>query len=609
MGMELIYAYLNIKSRKVNFDINFTSNYKCKYSDNYLTIEETKSENMSIYSNNIDSMKLIVGKNGRGKTTLLDVIAGTKEERLSMYHFKDQWLLVYHIKDNYFKIEKDNLILKDVDFGKIPDYSYYVKCENGKFVDTISLSNFKNDNVAVSSELINAYNADNLTSYYLQTTLSIGSELNNHGIMISTEEYESSKRKIVTFNWLGMYDFLGKGFLKKLDFYSDDKKMQFLTNPIIRENEYLYENRGNYIVNQYRNGNYKYELYQVFIINFLEVQYSELCLLCLEDKYTRALISREELIEMRPDLSNVDDYETKKGILLKSLKRLYNKTFLQFNRVEFDNIKLYEFISSIEENHDFIEFESPSRFIISKYKCQNVRDIITAFNNLNIDKNVFSEHQFFSFFHMPECSSGEKRILEILSCVLAISDTSDEKIQLVMDEPDLVLHPEWSRKLIFYIAELIKKSDKKFSIIMTSHSPYLVSDFSKSDIFILDGNSSEMFVKQPENGFACNIGDALVETFYLSSPIGEYANHKIKNVFSDINKCISNNQRNEEIYIAAKNMEEEISNVFLKDSLGSLLKKYEEKFLSLDEIDLEIEKYEEKLRYYKDLRKVNNVKN
>lgn len=114
-------------------------------------------------------------------------------------------------------------------------------------------------------------------------------------------------------------------------------------------------------------------------------------------------------------------------------------------------------------------------------------------------------------------------------------------IIILLDEPDLQLHPEWQQKFISLLLDLLYVyfPKVKFQIILTTHSPILLSDIpSKNVIFINknpDGTSkvcSELNIKET---FAANIHTLYNNSFFLDGiPIGEFAKHKIEEIYDRI---------------------------------------------------------------------------
>lgn len=110
-------------------------------------------------------------------------------------------------------------------------------------------------------------------------------------------------------------------------------------------------------------------------------------------------------------------------------------------------------------------------------------------------------------------------------------------INIVFDEVELCFHPEYQRKFISEFLRLVKAvdipSDTSLNVIITTHSPFILSDMPKEHILYLkDGKaydfSDSRTTQRRLNPFAANVSDILRNGFFLKSGfIGEYAQKKI----------------------------------------------------------------------------------
>ena len=99
---------------------------------------------------------------------------------------------------------------------------------------------------------------------------------------------------------------------------------------------------------------------------------------------------------------------------------------------------------------------------------------------------------------------------------------------LVLDEPDLNLHPEWCRRFIDDCITLVNNySDVNVQFIIATHSPYMISDVPKENVFSLEVKEKMVEIKRAEKTFAANIIDILSDTFFLDYSIGEFARKKL----------------------------------------------------------------------------------
>ena len=115
--------------------------------------------------------------------------------------------------------------------------------------------------------------------------------------------------------------------------------------------------------------------------------------------------------------------------------------------------------------------------------------VLKDLQNLHIIKDitlhVYKNGQRYSF---EECSSGEKHILYAF---LNIARYIHENSLILIDEPEISLHPNWQMRYISALKQLFREYSSCHFII-TSHSPYLVSD--------LNSESSSLIVLNTEEG-------------------------------------------------------------------------------------------------------------
>ena len=101
-------------------------------------------------------------------------------------------------------------------------------------------------------------------------------------------------------------------------------------------------------------------------------------------------------------------------------------------------------------------------------------------------------------FDINDLSSGEKQLfLRTLSIKMLEPDNSI----ILIDEPELSLHPKWQQRII----EVYKKIGENNQIIVATHSPHILGSVSNENIFILYRN---------ENGkIEAKIGDDIYSSY------------------------------------------------------------------------------------------------
>lgn len=146
-------------------------------------------------------------------------------------------------------------------------------------------------------------------------------------------------------------------------------------------------------------------------------------------------------------------------------------------------------------------------------------------------------------------SSGERQFLFLMSSVIyhvmniksvPTSRVSYRYINVVLDEVELCFHPEYQRTFLYKLLRSIERLHLNtycgFNIIITTHSPFLLSDIPQSNVLYLeDGHVKNKECMQ--NPFAANVNDILRQSFFLKNGfMGEFAKQKILKAIDDYNK-------------------------------------------------------------------------
>ena len=106
-------------------------------------------------------------------------------------------------------------------------------------------------------------------------------------------------------------------------------------------------------------------------------------------------------------------------------------------------------------------------------------------------------------------------------------------INMIFDEMELCFHPEYQRTFVNNLVSYIKRAELNkvfsFNIILTTHSPFILSDIPACNILALkDGVPDNSF--KNERTFAANIYDILGNNFFMEKFIGEFASDEIDRI-------------------------------------------------------------------------------
>lgn len=144
-----------------------------------------------------------------------------------------------------------------------------------------------------------------------------------------------------------------------------------------------------------------------------------------------------------------------------------------------------------------------------------------------------------------QLSSGEIQLLQTLSIhayhignLLSVPNgrIQYKNINLIFDELEVCLHPEYQCQFIYRLVEMLKalrKDDESvyFNVMIITHSPFVLSDIPlKQILFLKDGKQKDKKLKT----FGGNVGEMLYDSFFMDSTIGKFAEEKIKEIVKRI---------------------------------------------------------------------------
>ena len=456
------------------------------------------------YYDKVNSLTCIVGKNGIGKTRFLNSIL---QNRAGVD-------LLFNDGTKKFGIEKSQTARPDVDIDR----------KNVRYI---------NDNFAIikySSAIEygpigkNVIGNDVSTSYLLQK-MSL-SELNRYDVINQIAVVAKNIEKIS----------------KLIDF--NNKKIKVCLSD---EGEAIYSLKDKYL-NSYMSG------------------YAE-DLLKISEKY-KVVLRKKFISILFDELLNSDS--------LSQLNEKFNDDPIKvlFNEINSTNFtvteKFYELLSEItsptftSQVKKFFEVystitDTSNDFLKSgrKFKLSSSDDLDTINNvieffypetnieNCNLVYEVFGVLSF----SWDGLSSGEMSILNLLGRLYSGKKNYGNipNKLLLIDEVDLGLHPEWQRLWVSDILPLISETlcsdDQELQVIITTHSPIILSDILTKDVIYLSNNTSKNELELVKNSktFGQNIYSLFKNSFFLAVAKGGFSHKVIKEIlkiFGEPNKVI-----------------------------------------------------------------------
>jgi len=497
--LELVYLWVEKYKNIHEQGFNFSPKFNCHYDGEILTIKDNVDEDgnkqyiENFFGDNIN-VTAIVGKNGSGKSSVLKSLGEISEQIYYIFYQDNQ------LYSNFFLKDKNGYSLQE----KLIDRIIYL---NRSFFTELPIYGLFDSTGLYNKNLFRKQ------FIYKENLLSPYSFHNNLLNLIIRDNIPS--------------DFFNPNYIK-LEFKMHPKFYKGTSSKmkILQEKGYKYQ--------------YKIFLRALSIINetkdikFVDLEYKQL------DLMKNFCNQKDEKILSYKYYGNEEEH-----IFAPADDEVYK--FLE-------NFK-YEKLNFLQQSHTF------------RIKVFQI-DFLTKYSNIffYLHKIGFLEYDFYdekkSFSSL---STGEKNFftdihiinkeLKELKGATDIKDywrdSIENNILILLDEPDLTLHPNWQKEYIMKTLSWLKSYQNiRFHIIITTHSPFLLSDIPKQNIIFLDTykkkdeevknkkqkignckvlNHNAVLIKQQT--FGANIHTLLSDSFFMEDGLmGEFAKSKIRTI-------------------------------------------------------------------------------
>lgn len=531
-----IYMWVKGYKGLENFGITFDNNYKITFKDGILTINKAKTDNNieNFYSidktiGNIDSVNLLIGKNGSGKTSVLQLLTLIPKSFKKTILYEDIYL-----SENYVDASKLDHFIVYKDFENEKEEKFVIeKCSNERKGNR---NNKRERSDSITTVRFNLYDDGNNYSSFEKNS--------SYGKLNFGIKYESKKKN---------YDYLNnQNKSNKKNF--KNVKMVMIIKDMYRDSEYL-----NIITESNQKSFYNMKLYEINekedIKDIILKNYcNELFLRKILYDSESQKITEDFIEEKKENLKNKNLIENYLELSKNRVRKHFRKNFYE------DIIKISQNISDLVKENKIIrmsntENDELAKFHINKYK--NDKDIeaflkfydtfiISYPNTYDRLKTEFEGDNIKKIIPIFEkgLSEGEKVKLQYFSSICGVLNymfKNKKYITLLFDEVETYLHPEWSRRFLYeLIEELEKEYPKKiFKLIFATHSPFLIADVLAKDCIYLEKENGKIEAKihNDVKTFGANIIDLFKNTMFLESTFGKFAAEKIKGMVDKIEKA------------------------------------------------------------------------
>lgn len=573
--MDLKFIW--IKEHRAIKDLNFNFCHDGEHQFHYdgRKIQVFKKQEYPIdFGHHISNITAIAGQNGSGKSSFCEVVlasTATLQNGSFGYNYYFNGIVCY---GDHFFIQKDieftneeeisNLGYRIIRFKDSPFEEMLIEWRSSfikggfiyysNFLDRKSVQDENNlSNISTQNLLLEDIYTSTFHSYRLKggkDFKDLGDKFTQYEAFAIEEDYRYVK--FIT-KFPHLVSFLGPHSMIALhSAYSGINRFIYSKHSDSSEiSKFLYGLEGK-ILN---------EIYPSKYINVKDNQ-----VVIYEEQYFKNLIGQLYKINLLSILSERDDFELNIDEVLKLIYqneipiKLLGKPVIKLFALHEKLITSGHLAGEFNPFSYFTKYERYNdwRFYVIQHIHLNINrdtiELIGEFINLEktiIDSENYSIKRLTNFTLYPYLSSGEASYLSLFSRIYDIIQSNQygfddrEKLILFIDEGDVGFHPEWSRNLLNDLLNFLNLDfhSYQFQIILTTHSPYILSDLPKENIrlFNREKDLPPKIVESKSNTFGANIYDLMHDSFFMSNGfIGSFAEAKIDEIFSELSNKIEN---------------------------------------------------------------------
>lgn len=569
MSIKICYIWIESFRNFENFGFNLSSSSKFHYDSNNhsLTSEDTNKLPRDFFGENICDVTGIIGKNGSGKSNAIElvckVLKGAKSSINCDFLFvteEDGHLFCYYLFRNGFSPQSNLNIhfkeysgsinpLKVVFFSNVFDER---KNEFDKEVSDISVNNLHRRTAFVRN--------NKLSDFEKQIRLINSKIFSSLNIDLPTKIQLTSKV------WINRYS------------YSMERGLYGESFEIVRELKRLFRDRlreirpENKFIHLFRFG-FFFDTYNKI---FRSIRHRDNDFPEVANKFNEFL---KEQFNLRTEEISENMISFLKQVLFNfsssQLSLFFEKNKQKESDVEYEKLMkqidfLFDLKFSISElNLEYSTEGSRNRsleYFTFGYNSKVSKRFINEFISLFGQSNVFE-------INWLGISSGHKAYLNLFSSLYQeLRYTRQNNLLLCIDEGDLYLHPMWQTEFFDKLLTVLPVIySGNVQLILTSHSPFLLSDLPNQNITILDKDSigaSLNGIDLMNNTFGGNLYDLYAEPFFLGKKrTSDFAYKKIRALIATVEKKSFQNMDRESLTLLADLIGDEVIQFQIKKLL------------------------------------------
>lgn len=249
--------------------------------------------------------------------------------------------------------------------------------------------------------------------------------------------------------------------------------------------------------------------------------------------------------------------------------------------------RLFQTLYELQSLNLVVEKQEVRRFVVNASKTINITDELSRpepsdwvfrIEKIRIKKEAAGEDNESPAIYYKSLSDGEHQLNEIIGSLMMMEE---EGCLFLMDEPDTHFNPKWRAKMVTMLNKVSGQAydDKgnpenirRHEVIITTHSPFIISDNQKEDVYKFIRLGNDVVLKNPKHEtYGASITFLMKEIFERDITISDFAHKELVAFKEELKNNVAGRQvRIDEIKERLLDFGESVEKFDLYNYLGQL---------------------------------------